>query len=68
MMSDLFTNFQASFNQALLLALLAAGLVAILVSLFLSRGIVAPLRRVTEASQRISDGHYNERRPTGRFG
>ncbi len=59
--SDLFQSFQASFNQALLLALLAAGVVAILVSLLLSRGVVAPVRVLTTASQRIADGHYGER-------
>jgi histidine kinase len=62
-MSDLFQSFQASFNQALLLALLAAGVVAILISLLLSRGVVAPVRVLTTASQRIADGHYNERVP-----
>ncbi len=59
--SDLFKSFQASFNEALLLALLAAGVVAILVSLLLSRGVVAPVRILTSASQRIADGHYGER-------
>jgi histidine kinase len=64
--SSLFQSFQASFNEALLLALLAAGVVAILVSLLLSRGVVAPVRVLTSASQRIADGHYNERvQPTG---
>ncbi len=36
MMSDLYRNFQASFNEALLLAALAAGTVAILVSFLLT--------------------------------
>jgi signal transduction histidine kinase len=58
---DLFNSFQASFNEALLLALLAAGVVAVLVSLLLSRGVLAPVRILTTASQRISDGHYGER-------
>ncbi len=61
MMSDLFISFQASFDEALLLALLAAGVVAILVSLLLSRGVVAPLRVLTAASRHIADGHYAER-------
>jgi histidine kinase len=61
MMSPLFGSFQASFNEALLLALLAAGVVAILVSLLLSRGVVAPVRVLTAASQRIASGHYGER-------
>jgi histidine kinase len=59
--SDLFANFQSSFNEALLLALAAAGLAAILVSLLLSRGVVAPVRRMTTVSQHIADGHYSER-------
>jgi len=60
-MSDLFANFQSSFNEALLLALSAAGLAAVLVSLLLSRKIVAPIRRMTTVSQHIADGHYSER-------
>lgn len=60
-MTGLFQSFQASFNEALLLALLAAGIVAILVSLLLSRGVVAPMRVLTMASQHIADGHYGER-------
>jgi signal transduction histidine kinase len=60
-MSDLYRNFQASFNEALLLAVLAAGIVAIVVSLLLSRSVVAPLRVLTSASRRISDGRYDER-------
>jgi histidine kinase len=63
MMSDLFTNFQASFNEALLLALLAAGAVAIPVGLLLSRGVVAPVQAMTAASRRIAGGHYTERVP-----
>ena len=61
MMSDLFISFQASFNEALLLALLAAGIAALLVGLFLSRGVVAPVRVLTSASRNIADGHYEER-------
>lgn len=59
--NDLFTNFQAGFNEALVLALLAAGLAAMGVSLLLSRGIVAPVRRMTTVSRHIADGHYSER-------
>lgn len=60
-LSELFSNFQASFNEALVLALVAAGLAAMLVSLLLSRSIVAPLRHMTSVSQHIADGHYEER-------
>jgi signal transduction histidine kinase len=58
---DLYRNFQVSFNEALLLAALAAGLIAILVSLFLSRGITAPVRALTNASRDIADGQYSKR-------
>jgi signal transduction histidine kinase len=61
MMPTLFNSFKASFNEAMLLALLAAGLVAVVVSLLLSRGVVAPVKILTTASQRIADGHYAER-------
>ncbi len=63
MMSPLFASFQASFNQALLLALLAAGAAAIFVSLLLSRGVVASVRVLTAASGRVAAGHYGERVP-----
>jgi histidine kinase len=61
MMSNLYQEFRASFADALLLAALAAGGVAILVSLFLSRGITAPLRSLTDASRDIADGQYSKR-------
>lgn len=57
----LFTSFKASFNEAMLLALLIAGGVAVIASLLLSRSVVAPLKVLTRASQRIADGHYSER-------
>ncbi len=60
-MAELYLNFKASFNEALLFAFLAAGLVAIVISLFLSRGVIAPVRGLTVASRRIADGHYDER-------
>ncbi len=61
MMRDLYNNFRASFNDALTYALLASGLAALLVSLFFSRSVVAPLRAMMKASQRIAEGHYDER-------
>jgi signal transduction histidine kinase len=61
MMSDLFINFQASFNEVLLVAFLAAGVVAIVISILLSRGVVAPVKVLTTASQRIAAGHYSDR-------
>jgi len=61
MMPELFGDFQASFNEALIWAVLAAAGVAILVSLLFSRRIIAPLRAMMSASQRIAAGHFDER-------
>jgi histidine kinase len=58
---DLFTNFRQAVNDALSLSTLAAFLVAVAVSLFVSRRIVAPVREMMIASQRIAEGHYDER-------
>jgi signal transduction histidine kinase len=57
----LFESFRASMFQSLGYAVTASVLAALLVSLFLSRRIVAPVRTLTDASQRIADGHYAER-------
>ena len=59
--SELYTNFQESFSEALTWAALVAGVVALAVSLFLSRRVVKPVRAMTTASQKIADGHYDER-------
>jgi histidine kinase len=58
---DLFTNFRHAVNEALALATVAAVLGAVAVSFFVSRRIVAPVRQMMIASQRIADGHYDER-------
>jgi len=59
--AELYDNFRASFNEALTYSLLAATLAALAVSLFFSRSVVAPLRAMMKASQRIAEGHYDER-------
>jgi len=61
MMSGVFNDFRASFNEILLYAIIASAIVAVAVSVFFSRGVVAPLRAMTDASQRIAAGHYDER-------
>ncbi len=61
MMGQLFTDFRAGFNEALGYAALAAVLVALLLSIFFSRTVIAPLRAITGASQRMAEGHYEER-------
>ena len=60
-MSQLYNDFRASFNEALFYAALAATAVAILLSLYLSRSVVAPVQAMSLASQRIADGRYEER-------
>ncbi|MBI5824213.1 MAG: HAMP domain-containing protein [Chloroflexi bacterium] len=61
MMADFYLNFQASFNESLIIAVIAATLVALVVSFVLSRSVIAPVRVMMNASQRISEGHYDER-------
>ncbi|HKZ82173.1 MAG TPA: ATP-binding protein [Anaerolineae bacterium] len=59
--SDLFVNFRDAVGEALTLAASAALVAAIAVSLFVSRQVVAPVREMMAATQRIADGHYDER-------
>ncbi|MBN8580396.1 MAG: HAMP domain-containing protein [Anaerolineae bacterium] len=61
MMADFYENFQASFNEALLIAVFSAAVIAVLVSWLLSRNIVSPVQAMMSASQRIAEGHYDER-------
>ena len=61
MMSEFYNNFQATFNESLVIAVIAASLVALIVSLVFSRSILAPVDVMMHASQRIADGHYDER-------
>jgi len=61
--NDLFASFQAAFNEALLLAALAAVFAAGVASFFVARRVVAPVQNMTRASQRIAEGKYEERVP-----
>jgi signal transduction histidine kinase len=54
-------NFRAGVLESLVYAVLAAIFVAVVVSIFFSRSIVAPLRVMMSASQRIAEGRYDER-------
>jgi two-component system sensor histidine kinase BaeS len=58
---DLFINFRRAVNEALTLSTIAAFLVAVAVSVFVSRRIVNPVREMMVASRRIAEGHYTER-------
>jgi signal transduction histidine kinase len=60
-----FLNFRSGFYEALAWAGLAALAVALVVSLLMSRALAAPLRAMMTASQRVAEGHYNERLPAG---
>jgi signal transduction histidine kinase len=61
MMQGFYNDFRSGVNEALGVAALAAVIVAVGVSLAISRRIVAPLREMTSASQRIAEGKYDER-------
>lgn len=59
--TQVINNFQAGLTESLLIALVAAVLVSVIVSLFVTRQVVAPVQEMLRASQRIADGHYDER-------
>lgn len=61
MLADFYQNFRASFEESLIFAFVAASVVGLLASYFLSRSIIAPLQGMKQASQRIAQGHYDER-------
>jgi signal transduction histidine kinase len=58
---ELFENFKASFNEALVYSGIAALAAGFLASWFFSRGIIAPVRAMMHASHRIAEGKYEER-------
>jgi histidine kinase len=60
-MGQLYVDFRASFNEALMYATLAAMLAAFILSLFFSRSVIAPVQSMSLATQRIADGRYDER-------
>jgi len=60
-MSQLYLDFRASFNESLIYAALAAAIVAVALSLYLSQSVIAPVRAMSIATQRIADGRYDER-------
>jgi histidine kinase len=59
--NDLYSNFNKAVNESLMFSAAAAFISAVIVSLFVSRQVVAPVRRIMVASQHIADGHYSER-------
>ncbi len=59
--ADLFRSFRTAVTEALTLATVAAFFAALLVNLFVSRQVVAPVQAMMSASRRIAEGHYDER-------
>jgi signal transduction histidine kinase len=60
-MNSFFQNYRASVTESLAIATTASVIAALLVSLFISRRIVAPVQTLNTASQHIADGQYNKR-------
>jgi two-component system sensor histidine kinase BaeS len=58
---DLFAGYRAAVNEALSLAAIAALIVAMLASYFISRQVVGPVQKMMVISQRVADGEYGER-------
>ncbi|MHB0877820.1 MAG: sensor histidine kinase [Anaerolineae bacterium] len=61
--AEFLTSLRASIGRAFLLAALASILAAVAISFLMSRRVVAPVRQMMLASQRIAAGHYDERVP-----
>ncbi|MEJ2757177.1 MAG: ATP-binding protein [Anaerolineales bacterium] len=59
--NTLYDNFRSAMDEALLIAGLVAMVVAIGVSVFISRRVVSPVREMTRASRYIAEGHYDQR-------
>lgn len=60
-MSQVYVDFRASFNEALMYAAFTAMLAALALSFLFSRGVIAPVLAMSQATQRIADGRYEER-------
>jgi len=61
MADDLFENFRKGVTEALTVATAAAVIVSVLLSLYISRRVVAPIQEMMRASRRIAAGRYDER-------
>jgi histidine kinase len=59
--ANLFNNYRAAVTEALVVAVAVALVTAIGVSIFVSRRVVTPIRRMMQASHHIANGHYRER-------
>lgn len=59
--ADLYINFQKAFTETLVFSAAAAIITALVVSILVTRQVVAPIRRLQNVSRYIADGHYDER-------
>jgi len=62
---DLFDIFNQIIFEAIIYAVLPSILIALVLSAVMSRQFVRPLQQMTQAADRIADGHYQERLPEG---
>jgi histidine kinase len=60
---DLYQNFDAAINEILAISSLFSLAAAVIVSLFVTRRIVGPIRVMRQASRSIAAGDYHERIP-----
>ena len=58
---DLFENYRSAVTESMAIAAGIAAAVAVLVSVLITQQVIAPVRHMMEASQRIAEGHYDER-------
>lgn len=61
--ADLYGRFRQALHEALAWSLLASAVGAALVSWVVARRVLAPLQHMRRATQRIAEGHYEERVP-----
>ncbi|HID53385.1 MAG TPA: HAMP domain-containing protein, partial [Anaerolineae bacterium] len=61
MMQDLLEDFRTAINEVLLVSAGLAVITAVIVSTFVTRRIIQPIQEMTAVSQRIANGHYDER-------
>ena len=58
---DLYASFHQATTEAIALAMVAAFVAALVLSLFISRRVTLPVQEMMAASERVADGHYDER-------
>ncbi len=58
---SLFASFHAAVSEAIAFSVLAASVAAIIAGYLVTRQLISPICDMMEASNRIADGHYDER-------